>query len=109
MDFRNRKKMHDSTNKYNSSLYEFISNIRLIKSMGLEDIYLEKLHNLKLKFIKTFCNFYDVIGPIFDFINKVLDTSIIFVAGKYTINGNIDYSDLTIFQNYSNQINNLYT
>ena len=104
MDFRNRKKMHDSTNKYNSSLYEFISNIRLIKSMGLEDIYLEKLHNLKLKFIKTFCNFDDVIGPIFDFINKVLDTSIIFVAGKYTINGNIDYSDLTIFQNYSNQI-----
>ena len=104
MDFRNRKKMHDSTNKYNSSLYEFISNIRLIKSMGLEDIYLEKLHNLKLKFNKTFCNFDDVIGPIFDFINKVLDTSIIFVAGKYTINGNIDYSDLTIFQNYSNQI-----
>lgn len=96
--------MHDSTNKYNSSLYEFISNMRLIKSMGLEGIYLEKLNNLKLKFIKTFNNFDDVIGPIFDYINKVLDTYIIFVAGKHAINGNIDYSDLTIFQNYSNQI-----
>ena len=104
MDFRNRKKKNDATNKYNSSLYEFISNIRLIKSMGLEDIYLEKLHDLKLKFFKTFCNFDDIIGPVFDFINKVLDTSIVFFAGKYAIKGYIDYSDLTIFQNYSNQL-----
>ena len=104
MDFRNRKKKNDATNKYNSSLYEFISNIRLIKSMGLEDIYLEKLHDLKLKFFKTFCNFDDIIGPVFDFINKVLDISIVFFAGKYAIKGYIDYSDLTIFQNYSNQL-----
>jgi len=104
MDFRNRKKKNDATNKYNSSLYEFISNIRLIKSMGLEDIYLEKLHDLKLKYFKTFCNFDDIIGPVFDFINKVLDISIVFFAGKYAIKGYIDYSDLTIFQNYSNQL-----
>ena len=104
MDFRNRKKKNDATNKYNSNLYEFISNIRLIKSMGLEDIYLEKLHDLKLKFFKTFCNFDDIIGPVFDFINKVLDISIVFFAGKYAIKGYIDYSDLTIFQNYSNQL-----
>ena len=104
MDFRNRKKKNDATNKYNSSLYEFISNIRLIKSMGLEDIYLEKLHDLKLKFFKTFCNFDDIIGPVFDFINKVLDISIVFFAGKYAIKGYIDYSDLTIFQNYLNQL-----
>ena len=104
MDFRNRKKKNDATNKYNSSLYEFISNIRLIKSMGLEDIYLEKLHDLKLKFFKTFCNFDDIIGPVFDFINKVLDISIVFFAGKYAIKGYIEYSDLTIFQNYSNQL-----
>ena len=103
-DFRNRRKRNDSLNKYHSSLYEFISNIRLIKSMGLEDLMLEKLHSLKLKFFKTFCSLDATIGPLLDFVNKVLDTSIIFVAGKLAIEGYIDYSDLTIFQNYSNQL-----
>ena len=104
MDFRNRKKRNESHNKYNSTLYEFISNIRLIKSMGIEDIYLDKINNLKLKLFKSFCSFDEIVGPVFDFINKVLDTSIIFVAGKYAINGIINYSDLHIFQNYTNQI-----
>ena len=45
MDFRNRKKRNESHNKYNSTLYEFISNIRLIKSMGIEDIYLDNFHH----------------------------------------------------------------
>ena len=104
MDFRNRKKKNDSTNKYNSALYEFISNIRLIKSMGLEDLYLEKLNNLKLKFVKTFCSLDEIVGPIFDFINKFLDISVTLVAGKFAIEGHIDYSDLTIFQSYANQL-----
>ena len=104
MDFRNRKKRNESHNKYNSTLYEFISNIRLIKSMGIEDIYLDKINEYKLKLFKSFCSFDEIIGPVFDFINKVLDTSIIFVAGKYAINGIINYSDLHIFQNYTNQI-----
>ena len=103
-DFRNRKKKNESTNKYNSLLYEFISNIRLIKSMSLEDLYLEKLNNLKLKFFKSFCSIDGIVGPIFDFLNKVLDTFIIFMAGKYAINGEIEFSDFTVFRDYSNKI-----
>ena len=72
--------------------------------MGIEDIYLDKINNLKLKLFKSFCSFDEIIGPVFDFINKVLDTSIIFIAGKYAINGIINYSDLHIFQNYTNQL-----
>jgi ATP-binding cassette subfamily B (MDR/TAP) protein 1 len=34
----------------------------------------------------------------------MLDTYIIFIAGKYTIFNKINYSDLTIFQNYTNQL-----
>ena len=103
-DFRNRKKKNESTNKYNSLLYEFISNIRLIKSMSLEDLYLEKLNNLKLKFFKSFCSIDGIVGPVFDFLNKVLDTFIIFMAGKYAINGEIEFSDFTVFRDYSNKI-----
>ena len=103
-DFRNRKKKYESTNKYQSSLNEFISNIRLIKSLGIDDLYLDKLMHLKLKFFKAYCNIDNTVGPILEFFNKVLDTSITFLAGKYAINGIIDYSDLTIFQNYTNQL-----
>ena len=103
-DFRNRKKKYESTNKYQSSLNEFISNIRLIKSLGLDNAYLDKLINLKLKFFKAYCNIDATVGPILEFFNKVLDTSVTFLAGKYAINGVIDYSDLTIFQNYTNQL-----
>ena len=107
-DIRNRRKKMETTNKYHSSLNEFISNIRLIKSMGLDELYLEKLDELKTKTSKSFCNIDDTIKPLLEFVNKVLDMSITFVAGKYAINGYIDYSDLTIFQSYSNQLKRKY-
>ena len=72
--------------------------------MAIGDIYLDKINELKLKLFKSFSFLDEIIGPVFDFINKVLDTSIIFVAGKYAINGIINYSDLHIFQNYMNQL-----
>ena len=103
-DFRNKHKRRDLHNKYFGSLYEFIGNIRLIKSMGVEDIQLEKIYSLKANVNKIFCTFDAALGPLVDFSHRMLDTSIIFLAGKYTIFGLMDYSDLTIFQNYSNQL-----
>ena len=76
--------------------------------MGLDELYLEKLDELKTKTSKSFCNLDDTIKPLLEFVNKVLDMSITFVAGKYAINGYIDYSDLTIFQSYSNQLKRKY-
>ena len=104
VDFRNKKKKNELQGKYQGSLYEFVGNIRLIKSMGVEDLQIEKIHTLKSKVNRTFCNVDATLGPLFDFINKLLDTSITFVAGKYAIFGKMEYSDLTIFQNYSNQL-----
>ena len=103
-DFRNKQKRKDLHIKYHGALYEFIGNIRLIKSMGIEDLQVDKIHSLKSTVNKTFCTFDATFGPILEFSHKMVDTSIIFVAGKYTIFGKMDYSDLTIFQNYSNQL-----
>ena len=103
-DFRNKNKSRELHNKYNGSLYEFIGNIRLIKSMGVEDIQMAKISKYKSAVNKTFCTLDATLGPIVDFSHRMLDTSIIFLAGKYTIFGKMDYSDLTIFQNYSNQL-----
>ena len=103
-DFRNRNKRRELHGKYHGALYEFIGNIRLIKSMGVEDLQLEKIDKLKSNINKIFCTFDATIGPIVDFCHRILDSAIIFVAGKYTIFGKMDYSDLTIFQNYSGQL-----
>ena len=103
-DFRNKNKRRELHAKYHGALYEFIGNIRLIKSMGVEDLQLEKINTLKSNVNKIFCTIDATLGPIIDFTHRMLDTTIIFVAGKYTIFGKMDYSDLTIFQNYSNQL-----
>ena len=103
-DYKNRNKQIELQNKYNSSLFEFIDNMRLIKSMSIEDIQLEKLIPLKYSIGKKFCTLDGILDPIIDFIHKILDTFIIFIAGKYTIFNKINYSDLTIFQNYTNQL-----
>ena len=109
VDFRNRNKRRELHNRYNGSLYEFIGNIRLIKSMGVEDLQLEKIYNLKANVNRMFCSIDASLGPPIDFCHRMLDTSIIFLAGKYTIFGKMDYSDLTIFQNYSNQLKRAFT
>ena len=103
-DYKNRNKQIELQNKYNSFLFEFIDNMRLIKSMSIEDFQLEKLLPLKYSIGKKFCTLDGVLDPIIEFIHKMLDTFIIFIAGKFTIFGKINYSDLTIFQNYTNQL-----
>ena len=103
-DYKNRVKQIQLQNKYNSALYEFIDNMRLIKSMGIEDVQLEKLMPLKNAIGHKFCSLDGILDPFIDFIHKMLDTFIIFVAGKYTIFDKMNYSDLTIFQNYTNQL-----
>ena len=103
-DYKNREKQINLQNKYNSALFEFVDNMRLIKSMSIEDDQLEKLLPLKFAIGKKFCALDGVLDPCIEFIHKMLDTFIIFIAGKYTIFGKINYSDLTIFQNYTNQL-----
>ena len=103
-NYKNRAKLVELYKKYNSVLFEFIDNMRLIKSMSVEDVHLKKLLPIKYEAGKRFCTIDSVLDPIIDFIHKMLDTYIIFVAGKYAILGKINYSDLTIFQNYTNQL-----
>jgi ABC-type bacteriocin/lantibiotic exporter with double-glycine peptidase domain len=103
-NFKNRVLSNELQNKYNSALYEFIDNMRLIKSMSVEDVQLNKLLPLKYAINKKFCTLDTVLDPIIDFIHKMLDTYVIFIAGKYAIFNKINYSDLTIFQNYTNQL-----
>ena len=103
-DYKNRTKQIQLQNKYNSALYEFIDNMRLIKSMGIEDVQFEKLIPMKNEIGIKFCSLDGILDPFIDFIHKMLDTFIIFISGKYIIFDKINYSDLTIFQNYTNQL-----
>ena len=103
-NYKNRNIIIEISNKYNSLLYEFIDNIRLVKSLCAEDIHLGKLFPLKDAANRQYCSLDGVLDPCIEFIHKMLDTYIIFLSGKYTIFNKINYSDLTIFQNYTNQL-----
>ena len=103
-DFRNKPKRKGLKQKYNDTLSEFISNMKLTKSMCVEDIQMKKLFLIKEQTDTLFCSVDAIVNPILEFFHKMLDTSIIFLAGKYITSGQMDYSDLTIFQNYSNQL-----
>jgi len=103
-DFRNKPKRKGLKQKYNDTLFEFINNMKLTKSMCVEDMEMEKLFIIKGQTDTLFCSTDAIVNPILEFFHKMLDTSIIFLAGKYITFGQMDYSDLTIFQNYSNQL-----
>jgi ABC-type multidrug transport system fused ATPase/permease subunit len=103
-NYKQRGKLAKIFNEYNSILYEFIDNIRLIKSMCIEEVHLNKLYPLKNAITHQYCTLESILESCIDFVNEILDTFIVFVAGKYTIFDKINYSDLTIFQNYTNQL-----
>ena len=106
--YKQRGRLAKIFNEYNSILYEFIDNIRLIKSMCIEDIHLNKLYPLKEAITHEYCTLESILDPCINFMNEVLDTFIVFVAGKYTIFDKINYSDLTIIQTYTNQLGTSY-
>jgi ABC-type multidrug transport system fused ATPase/permease subunit len=72
--------------------------------MCIEVIHLNKLYPLKNAITHQYCTLESILESCIDFVNEILDTFIVFVAGKYTIFDKINYSDLTIFQNYTNQL-----
>ena len=82
-DYKNRTKQIQLQNKYNSALYEFIDNMRLIKSMGIEDVQFEKLIPMKNEIGIKFCSLDGILDPFIDFIHKMLDNFIIFIEEKY--------------------------
>ena len=82
-DFRNKPKRKGLKEKYNETLFEFINNMRLTKSMSVEDIQLEKLFKIKSQTNTLFCSADATLGPLLEFFHKFLDTTIIFLSGKY--------------------------
>ena len=78
--------------------------MRLTKSMSVEDIQMEKLFKIKSQTDTLFCSVDATLGPLLELFHQILDTFIIFIAGKYITSDKMDYSDLSIFQNYSNQL-----
>ena len=56
--------------------------MRLTKSMSVEDIQMEKLFKIKSQTDTLFCSVDATLGPLLELFHKILDTFIIFMAGK---------------------------
>ena len=102
-NFISKKKLNNLNNNYQSNLSEFISNIRLIKSFGMEKYEINKLINQK---INSFFQFESVFLKFFEFINKSGENIILLIAGTKTLQGEMTYADLSIFRNYFKQLKN---
>ncbi len=100
----NFKKRHKLFEKYFGCLNEFISNIRLVKSFGNEEIEMEKLKNLKKVFHNDRRGLGELIWKIMDFLHDGGSHVLIFYAGIETIKGRITLGELMIFQKYSNDL-----
>ena len=103
-DFFNRKNRMSINDNYNNALNEFVTNIRLIKSFGMEFFEVEKMQELKLKVSKPFGSKDNFLLKLLMFINQFGDTIILFIAGKKTLKGEMSYGDLSLFQNYFRQL-----
>ena len=103
-DFFNRKNRMSIHDNYNNALNEFVTNIRLIKSFGMEFFEVEKMQELKLKVSRPFGSKDNFLLKMLMFVNQFGDTIILFIAGKKTLNGEMSYGDLSLFQNYFRQL-----
>ena len=103
-EMRNFKKRHKLFEQYFGCLNEFISNIRLVKSFGNEEIEIEKLKKLKNRFHNDRRGLGELIWKIMDFLHNGGEHLIIFYAGLETIQGKISLGELMIFQKYSNDL-----
>ena len=100
----NFKKRHKLFEKYFGCLNEFISNIRLVKSFGNEEIEMEKLKNLKKVFNNDRSGLSELIWRVMDFFHDGGTHLITFYAGLETIQGRITLGELMIFQKYSTDL-----
>ena len=99
-------KKFKNENKYTSSLTEFISNIKLVKSFGVEEQEINKLEQLKIKtFNHGFANIENYIFKILDFFHKSSDALILYNAGIETIDNKMHYGEFSIFKDYSEKLN----
>ena len=103
-EFRNFKKRMKNRDLYSNSLQEFLTNIRLIKSFANEQYELNKLVELKNKLNRPVFDIQGFIGQIGQFINTICETTILFIAGKRVIMGEMTFGDYTLFRNYSGQM-----
>ena len=103
-DFFNRKNRMSINDSYNNALNEFVTNIRLIKSFGMEFYEVEKMQELKLKVSRPFGSKDNFLLKLLVFVNQLGDTIILFIAGKKTLSGEMSYGDLSLFQNYFRQL-----
>ena len=106
--YRNHRQRMKNMDAYSNHLNEFITNMRLIKSFSTENDEIAKLRELKLKCSPPLMGVQNFLFKVGEFINNASETLILFIAGYQTINGDMSYGSLVVFQNYSGQLRNTF-
>ena len=84
---------------------DVLSNIRLVKSFATEEKELKRICNVNKSLANLrYCS--NMISNIHSYTYEVNDILMLYICGKKTITGQMEYGDLLIFKQYSSQFKN---
>ena len=102
------KNMVEKAELRQNYINDIISNIRLIKSFGTEKKELNRVQNINTE-MKKQSLFKQFLEEIYNHLTNANEVLIFYICGKKTINGEMNYGELLIFQEYSGGITGSYS
>ena len=107
IDIFDKKKVdYSERDMFNNSLFETISNIKLVKSFGFEKREVKRLLSIftKKQKIEKESFFLEIIKIFYKFIYNIIiqnkEIILLFITGKEIINGKMKYGDYLVFKTY---------
>ena len=94
--------MVDKREMKDNYINDILSNIRLIKSFGTEAKELKRVNNIETK-LKESTLFYKIFNELYQSIFSINEIVSLYLCGKNTITGKMNYGDLILFQKYSGE------
>ena len=94
--------MVDKREMKDNYINDILSNIRLIKSFGTEAKELKRVNNIETK-LKESTLFIKIFNELYQSIFSINEIVSLYLCGKNTITGKMNYGDLILFQKYSGE------
>ena len=99
----NSEKIYERVELKENYINDVVANIRLIKSFGTEQKELNRIKNIQVD-PRNESFFRKILEETYNFLFNSNEIMVLYVCGKKSITGEMDYGELLIFQQYSGEI-----
>ena len=97
-----KEDFRDKSDLKHNYVNDVIANIRLVKSFSTEKKELKRIYNVN-KAMENIRYCSNIIADIHSYTYEINDILMLYIVGKKTISGEMEYGNLLIFQQYSSQ------